>query len=64
MHQKPSGGGAGCLLFLDSGFGDFLGGGNSNMFVIFTPKIGEDEPNLTIIFFKGLVQPPTSIKIN
>ena len=26
---------------------------------IFTPKIGEDEPILTIIFLKGLVQPPT-----
>jgi len=23
-------------------------------FGIFTPKIGEDEPNLTIIFFKGV----------
>ena len=35
-------------------------GGNSNIFVIFTPKIGEDEPNLTIIFFRWVVQPPTS----
>ena len=29
-----------------------LGGGNSNIFGIFTPKIGEDEPNLTSIFFR------------
>ena len=29
-----------------------LGGGNSNIFGIFTQKIGEDEPNLTSIFFK------------
>ena len=29
-------------------------------FFIFTPKIGEDEPILTSIFFKGVVQPPTS----
>ena len=37
-----------------------LGGGNSNIFGIFTPKFGEDEPNLTSIFFsKGLVQPAT-----
>ena len=28
-------------------------------FGIFTPKIREDEPNLTIIFFKWVVQPPT-----
>ena len=28
-------------------------------FFIFTPKIGEDEPILTNIFSKGLVQPPT-----
>ena len=27
---------------------------------IFTPKLGEDEPILTHIFSKGLVQPPTS----
>ena len=26
---------------------------------IFTPKIGEDEPSLTIIFCKWVVQPPT-----
>ena len=30
----------------------FLGGGNSNIFGIFTPKIGEDEPILTSIFFR------------
>ena len=35
----------------------FLGGGNSNIFGIFTLKIGEDEPNLTIAYFSdGLVQ--------
>ena len=28
------------------------GGGNSKIFGIFTPKIGEDEPNLTSIFFR------------
>ena len=28
-----------------------LGGGNSNIFGIFIPKLGEDEPNLTNIFF-------------
>jgi len=33
----------------------------SNIFGIFTPKIGEDEPNLTCAYFSdGLVQPPTS----
>ena len=26
----------------------------SNIFVIFTPKLGEDEPILTFIFFKGV----------
>ena len=31
---------------------DFLGGGNSNIFGIFTPKIGEDEPILTSIFLE------------
>ena len=36
-----------------------LGGGNSKIFGIFTPKLGEDEPSLTSIFFRwGLVQPP------
>ena len=33
------------------GFRWFLGGGNSNMFVIFTPKLGEDFP-FWHIFFK------------
>ena len=37
------------------------GGGNSNIFVgSFIPKIGEDEPILTHIFWDGLVQQPTS----
>ena len=30
----------------------FQGGGNSNIFQIFTPKIGEDEPTLTNIVFQ------------
>ena len=29
----------------------FLGGGNSNIFGIFTPKIGEDGSNLTVAYF-------------
>ena len=29
---------------------EFLGGGNSNIFGIFTPNLGEDEPNLTHMF--------------
>ena len=29
-----------------------LGGGNSNIFGIFIPKFGEDEPNLTSIFVR------------
>ena len=29
-----------------------LGGGNSNICGIFTPKLGEDEPILTSIFFE------------
>ena len=37
-----------------------LGGGNSNIVGIFTPKIGEDEPNLSSIFFRWVVQPPSS----
>ena len=41
----------------------FLGGGNSKIFGIFTPKIGEDEPNLTSIFSKGL-KPPTSFALS
>ncbi len=37
-----------------------LGGGNSNIFGMFTPNFGEDEPILTSIFFQMvLVQPPT-----
>ena len=37
------------------------GGGNSNIYGIFTPNLGEDEPILTCAYFsKGLVQPPTS----
>ena len=29
------------------------------IFLIFTPKLGEDEPNLTCAYFSdGLVQPP------
>ena len=35
----------------ESHVSDILGGGNSNIFGIFTPKIGEDEPNLTIAYF-------------
>ena len=30
----------------------YLGGGGFKYFVMFTPKIGEDEPILTSIFFK------------
>ena len=38
-----------------------LGGGNSKIFGIFTPNIGEDEPILTGAYFsKRLVQPPAS----
>ena len=33
----------------------FLGGGNSKIFGIFTPKLGEDEPNLTSIFFRWVI---------
>ena len=32
----------------------YLGGGGFKDFVMFTPKIGEDEPILTSIFFKGV----------
>ena len=32
----------------------FLGGGNSKIVFFFTPKIGEDEPILTSIFFRGV----------
>ena len=38
----------------------YLGGGNSKIFGIFNPKLGEDEPILTAYFSDGLVQPPTS----
>ena len=38
---------------------DHLGGGNSNIFLC-SPLFGEDELILTFIFFKGVVQPPTS----
>ena len=53
---------AGIFFFWAKIQGDlFLGGGNSNIFVIFTPKLGEDEPNLTGAYFSiGFVQPPTS----
>ena len=34
-----------------------LGGGNSNIFEIFIPKLGEDEANLTSIFLKWVAQP-------
>ena len=37
-----------------------LGGGNSNIFGIFTPKFGEDEPILTHMFQLGWLKPPTS----
>ena len=32
----------------------------TQIFFLFIPKIGEDEPILTNIFWDGLVQPPTS----
>ena len=38
------------LLFFSPAF---LGGGNSNIFGIFTPNLGEDEPNLTNVFEMG-----------
>ena len=37
-----------------------LGGGNSNIFWNFTPNLRGNDPILTSIFFKGVVQPPTS----
>ena len=37
-----------------------LGGGNSNIFGMITPKLGEDEPNLTSIFRWVGEKPPTS----
>ena len=35
------------------------------LFLMFTPKIGEDEPNVTIQYFEGdgLVQPPTTVLV-
>ena len=50
-------------IFNDEWVGErlVLGGGNSKIFH-FLPLFGEDEPNLTSIFFlKGLVQPPTRV---
>ena len=44
-----------CLaIFVDNsgGFGWCLGGGNSNIFGIFTPKIGEETHPFSLIFFK------------
>ena len=38
---------------LESNVVENLGGGNPNIFGIFTPKIGEDEPILTNIFQMG-----------
>ena len=53
----PKDPGLGCVLFPRSKWGpelfmDYLGGGGFKYFVMFTPKIGEDEPILTSIFFK------------
>ena len=39
----------------------FMGGGNSNIFGIFTMNLWEDEPILTIIFFSSELTPPTSL---
>ena len=36
------------------------GGGNSNIFGMFTPKIGEDEPNLTVAYFSDGVDSTTN----
>jgi len=41
-------------------FDGFLVGGNSNIFGIFTPKIGEDEPNLTFAYFSNWVGSTTN----
>ena len=38
-----------------------LGGGNSNIFGIFTPILGEDEPILTHIFQMGWNHQPDNI---
>ncbi len=40
------------------GLGETMGG--FRYLIIFTPKIGEDEPIWRSYFSKGLVQPPTS----
>ena len=76
MHARQCQAASGdCLRFFFGFFGMFgpflelpnvfllfihLGGGNSNIFGIFTPNLGEDEPILTSIFFRWVVQPPTS----
>ena len=39
-----------------------LGGGNSHIFGIFIPKIGEDEPILTSIFFRWVGEKPPTRK--
>ena len=39
-----------------------LGGGSK--YFLFSPLFGEDEPILTSIFFKGVVQPPTRKHLN
>ena len=39
-----------CMKFI--GGASLLSGGNSNISFIFIPKLGEDEPILTIIFFR------------
>ena len=41
----------------------FLGGGNSNIFGIFTPKIGDDSHFDSYFFSDGLVQPRTSLAL-
>ena len=40
--------------------GAYLGGGNSNIFSFSTPKIGEDEPNLTTVIFFNWVGSTTN----
>ena len=42
---------------------DHLVGGNSNIFGIFTPNLGEDEPNLTNIFQMGWNHQPVTYSI-
>ena len=41
----------------------FLGGGNSNIFGIFTPEIGEDSHFDEHIFQRGGEKPPTSFQV-